>query len=46
MIECLVFLLLIHMAIGFATTYMQSVPITSNIVSSNPDRRGVLDTTL
>jgi hypothetical protein len=32
--------------VGFITTYMQAVPITTNVVSSNPLRRGVLDTTL
>ena len=35
-----------RIVVGFITTYMQSVPITTNVVSSNPLRRGVLDTTL
>jgi hypothetical protein len=26
-----------HMVVKFTTTYMQSVPITTNIASSNPD---------
>ena len=36
-----------RMVIGFTTTYMQSVPITSKVVSdAEPDAwRGVLDTT-
>ena len=25
-----------YMVVGFITTYMQSVPITTNVVSSNP----------
>ena len=35
-----------RIVVGFITTYMQSVPITTNVVSSNPLRRGVLDITL
>ena len=35
-----------RIVVGFITTYMQAVPITTNVVSSNPLRRGVLDTTL
>ena len=38
----------VHKVVGFITTYMQSVPITNNIVTLNPAqaRCRVLDTTL
>ena len=35
-----------HMVVRFTTTYMQSVPITTNIVSVTPLRRGDLDSIL
>ena len=35
-----------RMEVGFTNTYMQSVSIIINVVSSNPLRRGVFDTTL
>ena len=37
----------IHIKLEFITTYaIQSVPISTNVVSSNPPMRGVLDTIL
>ena len=34
-----------HMVVGFTNIY-ESVPITTSVMSSNPARQGVLNTTL